>query len=190
MPNFEARGYGISGDSTGVYMSGFTKSSTFGFLRKYDFNGNLVWSDQIDSPDAGGIGDSRVSVDSSGVYLSLSTNREFIMKYDLNGGKLWSLQMPSSKADYGAAQAYRLDAGMGRVYVAGSLPDASAGLVAEVGSSPSLVFFGINPPISFVLVGALVAVAVTGLFFFHRLRRRNLRPLRSGPSDRSLPARD
>jgi hypothetical protein len=189
-PQFEVKGYGVAGDPTGVYVSGTSMSSAYGFLRKYDFNGNLAWADRIDSPDMSGVGDSAVAVDSSGVYVSLSTNREFIMKYDLNGGRLWSFQMPISNDRNFSTKAYRLAAVTGRLYVAGSLPDASAGLVAEVGSSPSLVFFGTNPPLSFVLVGALIASAATGLFVFRKLRRGRLRPPRVGPLDRSLPVED
>jgi hypothetical protein len=183
--------YSVSGDSTGVYVSGSTFPFASGFLRKYDFNGNMIWGDTIDSPDGSGLGGSSLAVDVSGVYVSLGTpgNREYISKYDLNGGKIWSFQMQSSAHFIGGA-AYHLSPGPGGPYVAGSVPDGSAGLVEEVSSSPSLVFFGVNPPLSFLLVGALLAAAATSLFLFRRLRRRRLRPTRAGPLDRSLPVRD
>jgi hypothetical protein len=191
-PRFDTAAYDVSGDSTGVYVSGTSMSVTSGFLRKYGFNGNLAWADQIESPDSSGVGGSSIAVDSSGVYFSVGTSgsRQFILKYDLNGGRLWSFQMQSSSRFFGPVRGYHLAAGTGGVYVAGSLPDLSAGMVAEVSSSPSLVFFSINPPLSFVLVGALVAAAVTGLFVFRKLRHGRIRPPRVGPLDRSLPARD
>ncbi len=182
---------GIAGDSTGVYASGSS-------LRKYDFSGSLDWAVQIESPDSSGIDDSSLSVDSSGVYLSLSTvgSREFLMKYDLNGNQIWSLQMQPTIADYYTGSlAYRLSPGLSDVYVAGSVKDASGSLpsralVALVGSSASLVFFGLNPPLSFIILGCLVAGAVAGLFFFLRLRRGKVRPRRVGLTPRSLPTSD
>jgi hypothetical protein len=195
-PQFSATAYDVSGDSTGIYASGNAMSAGSGFLRKYDFTGNLVWADQINPPDAPGVGDSQVSVDSSGVYVSMSTagGHEFIMKYDLNGGRLWSFQMQNVVLQDGntGTEAFRLTTGLGGLYLVGTVPDrgATAGLVAKIASSPSLVFFGVNPPFSFVILAALVTVAVTSLFFFRRLRRRRVRPKRVGPLDRSLPVRD
>jgi hypothetical protein len=191
-PNLDTAAYSVSGDTSGVYLSGTSTSSTLGFLRKYDFSGNLAWADQIDSPDSSGVGESSLAVDSSAIYVSMGTpgDREFILKYDLNGGKLWSSQMQYSGSLHGSVRGYRLATGTGGLYVAGSLPDGSAGLVAEVSPSPSLVFFGINPPLSFVLIVALVAVAATSLFFFRRLRRQRIRPTQAGPPDRSLPVKD
>jgi hypothetical protein len=191
-PQSDTTPYDVSGDSTGVYVSGATTPSASGFLRKYDFNGNQIWDTLIGSPDSSGVGGSSVAVDSSGIYVSVATpgDREFILKYELNGARLWSFQMQSSAYFINNVAGYHLAPGPKGPYVAGSLSDGSTGLVAEVSSSPSLVFFSINPPLSFVLVGALVAGAATSIFFFRRLRRKRLRPPRVRPLDGSLQVRD
>jgi hypothetical protein len=191
-PQSDTTAYDVSGDSTGVYVSGATTPSASGFLRKYDFNGNQIWADLIESPDSSEVGGSSLAVDASGVYVSVATprDREFILKYDPNGARLWSFQMQSSAYFINNVAGYHLAPGPAGPYVAGSLSEGRAGLVAEVSSSPSLVFFGINPPISFVLVGVLVTAGVTSIFFFRRLRRGRMRPTQLEPSARSFPVRD
>lgn len=194
-------GYGVSADATGVYVTGNTmagSTSSSGFLRKYDFNGNLDWTTQIGAPDGTAVGDSAIVLDSSGVYVSISTSfNEFLIHYDLQGHQVWNFQMQSAKEGLYGGTAYRLATGSAVVYVAGSVPTSqtrvyggSAALVAAVSPSPSLVFFGLIPPLSFVVVGVLAAAAGSGLFFFRRIRRRRMRPSRVGPSEHSLPARD
>ncbi len=180
----------IAGDSTGVYLSG-------SILLKYGFDGILDWAVRISSPDSSGIDDSSVSVDSSGVYLSMSTAaiHEFLMKYDPNGNQIWTFQMARPRADYTLGHAYRLSSGPQGVYVAGSTTDPSGSfpslaLIALVAPSSSLVFVGVNPPWSFVILGGLIGGAAGGLFFFLRLRRRRIRPPRIGPTSRSLPTTD
>ena len=183
-------GSGIAGDSTGVYVSGSS-------LRKYGFDGSLDWASTISSPDSSGIYESWLSVDSSGVYLSLTTQAgaEFLVKYDLNGNRIWSLQMQHPTRDIALGYAYRLSSGPSGVYVAGSTSDASGSLpsvalVALVAPSASLVFFAVNPPWSFVILGGLICGAVTSLFFLRKLRRGKVRPPRVGPTPRSLPTSD
>jgi hypothetical protein len=162
----------VSGDSTGLYLSD-------GSLRKYDFNGNLVWTAQIPLPDNSGNAKSSVSIDSSGVYVSIATGagHEFLLKYDLNGGQVWTLQM-QTPIDGGTGASYRLSAASGGVFVAGSTQSPSSrslALVAFVASSSSLVFFGLNPPLSFIIFGSVIAGSVASFLLFRRLRRSRVR---------------
>jgi hypothetical protein len=124
--------------------------------------------------------------------MSSVAGNEFLMKYDFSGGKVWSFQMAQSPVRDVGGTAFRLATSSGSLYVAGAESNEhslSEALVADVSSSASLVFFGVNPPLSFLILGVLVAAAVSGLLVFRRLRRR-MRPRRVGPSQRSLPARD
>ena len=185
---------GVAGDSSGVYAVGigvFNFAATKSLLTKYDPNGNTVWSVQIESPDASCVcGASSVSVGSSGVYVSLATSRggEFVQKYDLQGNHIWSLQMasPSDKV-------YQLASNNGLVYVAGDVHYStvySGALIEAVSASSSLIFFGLNPPWSFLVLGGSLSVVIVGLFYLGRTRRRRMRLSRVKPSDRSLPVRD
>ena len=176
---------GVSGDSTGIYLSGAS-------LRKYDFRGSLVWRTQIDSPDPPPLGHSSVSVEASGIYLSLHTNfHDLLMKYDLNGNVVWTLQMGYTQ-DHDAPGGYRLAPGYGGVYVAASVkePSDNIAFVGKVSASASLVVFGVNPPLSFFILSGMVVGSAASLFSFRRLRRRRVRPPRIGPAQRSLPSTD
>jgi hypothetical protein len=195
---FDDRAYSVSGDSTGLYVSGVTYLGMipgFGFLQKYDFNGNLDWSVRIDSHDNSGVGDASISTDGSGVYVLIATiaSREYLMKYDPTGGLGWSFQMAGlGRPIYGVGTAYRVATGSGALYVAGSLSrtSTSVGFISRVSTAPSLVLFGLNPPSSFLILGVLVVGSALSLFVFIRLRHKRIRPRRLGPSPRSLPATD
>jgi hypothetical protein len=174
----------ISGDSTGLYFAG-------GSLRKYDFNSNLIWTAQIPPLDYSGNGYPQVTVDSSGVYVSIATaaGHEFLLKYDLKGGSVWTLQMQTPPYD----EAFRLSAGTGGVFVVGSIqgPNGSnPALVALVSSSPSLVFFGVNPPLSFIIIAGLGGGSVASFVLFRNLLSRRVRPPRVGLGQRSRSPAD
>jgi len=190
--------YSVSNDSTGVYVSGTAYLGPvpgFGWLRKFDFSGNLQWTVRIDSPDSSGIGDSSIFADGSGVYVSMHSisSKEYLMKYGPEGGKIWSFQMQGRQRNiYGVGNAYRLSATSGALYVAGSVVQNgnSEGFVSRVSTSPSLVMFGLNPPLSFIVLGVLVGGSVVSLMTFRRLRRKKAHPPRLGPSPSSLPTTD
>jgi hypothetical protein len=175
------RGYSVSGDSAGVYVSGTTYLGMlpgFGWLRKYDFNGNLVWMVRIDSPDSSGAGDSSISVGTSGIYFSLSTaaGRDYLMKFDLNSGQqFWNFQVGSPQEIYGVGTAYRVATFSDTVYIAGSMlqPNNSIGFLSRISSSSSLVLFGVNPPWSFMIIGALVSASAISLIVFRKRRHQN-----------------
>ena len=85
----------VSSDSSGVYVSGmasFGPLPGFGWLRKFDFGGNLQWTFGIESPDGSGVGDSSNLADGSGVYVSISSvaSKEYLMRYDHQGNHAWS----------------------------------------------------------------------------------------------------
>lgn len=76
--------FGISDDSTGVYITGFTQGilsgqTSFGegdvFLRKYDFDGNEVWTRQFGTPAFDRSWE--VFASPTGIYLSGDTNGTF-----------------------------------------------------------------------------------------------------------------
>jgi len=188
--------YSVSSDSTGVYLSGTTYLGAlpgFGWLRKFDFSGNLQWTLRIDSPDGSGAGDSSILADGSGIYVSINSvaSREYLMKYDHQGNQAWSFQMGRHGNEiYSVGRSYRLSLASDALYVAGSADQNgnSIGFLSRVSTSPSLVAFGLNPPLSFIIIGGLISGSAIGLVVFRRLRRKKLRPTRVGPS--SLPTTD
>jgi len=170
-------GSSVTGDSTGVYISGVMGASG-GLLRKYSFDGTLLWEATFEPPDYSGILDSSVSAGGSGVYTSVATaaGHDFFLRYDSNGRQIWSFQMqPSSyRDDKTFAEAYRVAAGAGGVYFAGSSVEDA--MIGEVSSLSSLIFFGLNPPLSFGVVGLLAGIGVASVFLMRRRWKRKYRP--------------
>ena len=98
---------GISLDSTGVYVAGQTRGALPGqtgaggddaFVRKYDADGNEVWTLQFGSSENDIAG--AISVDSTGVYVVGYMNLHFkpvpagdqvafVRKYDTHGNEVW-----------------------------------------------------------------------------------------------------
>ena len=125
---------GISLDSTGVYVAGRTRGTLPGqfsagrfdvFVRKYDSDGNQLWTDQFGSSsndDAPGL-----SVESSGVYVAGWASRDlpgqtrvggtdaFVRKYDSDGNQQWTRQFGTSTSD----QASSISVNSSGVYVVG-----------------------------------------------------------------------
>ncbi len=184
---------GIAGDSTGIYLSG-ASSGPSASIAKYDFSGNQIWVVSIASPDFTPIGDSYLSLDSSGVYISFDTavGHEFLQKYDLYGHSAWGFQFQSPTHDENGFTTFRLSTNSGTVYVAGSIYSEgnTLALVGALGSSSSLVFFGINPPWSFMILGGFIGGSAISIITFRRLRRSRARPTRTGPAQRTLPTTD
>ena len=116
---------GIATDETGVYVAGyvfdpFSRPRFFGFVRKYDPAGHLVWTRLVSA-----INHTNqiwaISADASGVYVAgnrsdLSVGlAAFVTKYDAAGTELWTRLIDSTNTD--VADAVCVD-GNG-VYVAG-----------------------------------------------------------------------
>lgn len=124
----------VSADDSGVYVAGSTGGSLPGqssagasdvFLRKYDFDGNEVWTVQY-----GGSGSEHlrgVVLADGAVYVTGYTsgalpgethnggNDAFIIKYDLDGSQTWKRQFGSGDTDLVQGLAADADG----VYVAG-----------------------------------------------------------------------
>ena len=110
---------GVAADASGVYVTGsidccgFPFPGTLGtsgadaFLRKYDSEGNELWTRQF------GTGDSdratAVAVDGTGVYVigvtggamkvQIGHQDNFLMKFDTDGQEIWRTQFGTSMAD-------------------------------------------------------------------------------------------
>ena len=136
----------------------------------------------FDSPDGTTVGTPRISVDSSGIYLALTTTRSgFLLRYNGNGNQVWTVEMPLT----GNA----VSAGQDGVYVGGAASNNA--VLSKYGQSSSLVLFGVNPPFSFGLVALLGAVVVLSLLWLRRQRKRVLRrPKSAMPYSAPKPSED
>ena len=108
-------------DASRVYVAGITGNSPGVFLRKYDLEGNVLWS-QFGS--GGDIYAEAVAVDGSGVYVAgymrfpedPGFNADaFLWKYDLDGNIVWNRTFGTPEIDH--ASAVVLDAS--GIYVGG-----------------------------------------------------------------------
>ena len=128
-------GAGVFADSSGVYVVGPVEGGTLpgqtssggvdAFIRKYDANGNELWTRQFGT--SGGEGANVVFADGSSVYVvgwangalpgqtSSGGDDAFIRKYDASGTELWTRQFGSSNTDYGSG----VTADASGVYVGG-----------------------------------------------------------------------
>jgi hypothetical protein len=152
---------GIVASSDGVYVVGETNGALPGqinaggfdlFVRKYDFNGNELWTRQFGTAsddtmgafgaDAGG---DHVAADGSGVYVTGATggtlgssnlgNLDAILrKYSHEGAELWTLQFGTSGTDGASA----LSANPEAIYVGGYTFGAFPGEVST-GNADSFV---------------------------------------------------
>ena len=96
-------------------------------------------------------------------------------------GQIWTFRVdpvPSNLLTYRGG--YVITVASGGVYLAGSteVGQLTYAIVEELAESSSLVFFGVNPPWSFVTVGVLSVAGVFSTFFWFRRyqRRSNARP--------------
>ena len=123
------RAWSVSATADGVYVAGGT-SGTFpgqtnlgsadAYVRKYDVDGNEIWTRQFGTQ--GGDGANGVSVTADGVYLVGSFGLAFLIdvpflrKYDLDGNALWTRAIPGASfpAVFGVSAAGNI------VYVVGS----------------------------------------------------------------------
>ena len=134
--------YALAAYSSGIYVVGITDSafpaqvnagSFDAFIRKYDLNGNVIWTRQFGTtrPDFA----RAVAVDASGVYLggftdgtlpgqtSAGGSDAFVRKYDLNGTEVWTRQFGTEGFD----DALGVTVDVTGVYVAGRTTGILAG---------------------------------------------------------------
>jgi len=123
---------GVAADSSGVYVVGYTRGALPGhtnagsqdaFLRKYDGNGNELWTRQFGS--SGMEFALAVAVDMSGIYVrgfgeltGGSLDNAFLRKYDTNGNVLWTqpIRFSGSFANGGLATD-----SIGGIYIVGGI---------------------------------------------------------------------
>ncbi len=143
---------GIASDGTAVYVVGKTQGALAAgsspgadaFVRKYDANGNEVWTRQFgtgSTDDANG-----VAADTTGIYIVGRTNGAlgqaalgsfdmFLRKYDANGNVVWTRQFGTDSTDAGYAVAVNSSG----VYVGGETAGAIPGYTKAGGLYDALV---------------------------------------------------
>jgi PKD repeat protein len=106
---------GICTDASGIYISGRVINGNIpgqtgpgggdAFVRKYDSNGNMIWTRQFGTSSQDSA--TAISVCPTGVYVTGDTNGSFpgfsiagtkdgfLRKYDTNGGEVWTRQFGS-----------------------------------------------------------------------------------------------
>lgn len=110
--------WGVTGDSSGIYIAGstygaFTDQVQSGggdaFVRKFDLNGNELWTRQFGS--SGDDHGTRITINNSGLYVVGSAGNvlagqtysgytdSFIRKYDANGTEIWTRLYGTSNFD-------------------------------------------------------------------------------------------
>ncbi len=135
-----------SADDSGVYVTGYTDGTLPGqanaggldpFVRKYDFNGNEVWTRQFGTANYDDSFDG--FADASGVYVAGRTEGTlpgqasaggtdgYVRKYNPNGNEVWTLQFGTAALDV----ANRVSSDGSGIYVAGNtggtLPGQTSG---------------------------------------------------------------
>ena len=141
----EDRGLGAVVDTSGVYLTGYTYGALPGyanagsrdvFVRKYDLDGNELWTRQFGTTGEDiGI---EVAVDTGGLYLTGGTMGAlpgqssagewdvFVRKYDLSGNEQWTRQFGSISEDWGPGVAVDTGGLYVTGYTAGALPGQSS----------------------------------------------------------------
>ena len=134
----------IAVHASGVYVAGATDGALPGqasagdsdnFLRKYDLDGNEVWTRQFGTPSSDEI--VSIAIDESGLYMAGTTSGMIagqpspgvvdavVAKYDFNGQPVWTRQFGTSNYD----DALGIAVSAQGVYVAGNTTGALPGQV-------------------------------------------------------------
>src|SRR5467141_980989 len=181
---------GLSSDSGGLYVLAFAypiyptypTAPADALVRKYDFNGNILWTVRISPPDYTSFRQTSLSVERSEVYLATTTGtgNAFIWKYDGSGKNMWFFQ---KGAPHSAALDLHISAGGTGLYVGGNVWSASGSdaFVTEFSQSSSLIFIGVNPPLSFLILGAAVGGAALSIVWLRKYRKNRPHPANANP---------
>lgn len=172
--------HAILADTRGVYFFGSVTGRYDGFLDRYDLNGNLVWSQQVD-PSANSLEAFVMSKSSSGLFLSGGDGQGTLAKYDDTGHKAWSIVLKTGPA-WPAPMV--LSALEDSVYVAGATYAGQNKLasIEQFTSSSSLVVFGLHSPYSFVLVGLLAGSgSLISVILVRQAKRVRTKRIRGSP---------
>ena len=121
----------ITGDATGLYVAGYVEGAIPGqthegkrdaFVRKYDTNGNVLWTHQFGSDTDDEV--RSIYAANSGIYLTgIVQGEAFLYFYDIEGNQLWARNFGSA----GAIIPNAVYADLSGVYLAGSIKGALPG---------------------------------------------------------------
>ncbi len=133
---------GIAADASGVYVVGYTSGTFPGqtslgngdtFVRKYDVDGNELWTRQFGTTGTDiAVG---ISVDASGVYVTGHTSgsflgsprvgdwNAFVRKYDVDGNVLWTRECGTIQLE----EVHAVSADASGIYIAGYTSGSFAG---------------------------------------------------------------
>jgi len=136
-----------------------------------------------------------ISSTSSGTYVTgVGTGQLYLLKCDADCHSVWSFPFRDN-----SITDFTTSLGENAVYLAGSKTSGSDNLafVEELSLTSSLVFFGVNPPLSFGLVAVLVSLGILGFFLFLKLKSSKARrlhpssrtPFQSGFGSRGSPSK-
>ena len=172
---------GLSGESAYFYIVGdapTSKGTYDGFLSKYDSSGDQIWTKSFSAPGFNSIRKVKAAADSSGIYLTATGAGigGIAMKFDSNGNMMWSVQLPLDTG-FGIAWSDAIALGDSAAYIGGSSGSDRVNLafLTILEKASSLIFFGLNPPFSFVLAGLLVAGSALSILWFRRQRLKKRR---------------
>jgi hypothetical protein len=129
----------VAADSTGVYVAGFTAGALPGqtsgfawdaFIRKYDPNGNEVWTRQYNDGVHSSAFALAIAVEAAGVYVAgysedAVVHDVLVRKYDTSGNFIWQREFGTGPDD--RDQAYAIAANSTGIYVVGTTEGALAG---------------------------------------------------------------
>ncbi len=130
----------VAGTVSGVFLPESNSGGFDAFVRKYDANGNALWTRQFGSSAMDQV--SGVAADATGVYLagvtdgilpgqsSSGAQDAFVRRYDASGNEVWTRQFGSSSMD--RANGIAVDAS--GVYLAGVAGSALPGQTSSGGN--------------------------------------------------------
>ncbi len=165
---------GISGDESSAYISGTVQrlgGLSDGFLSRYDARGIQLWNRSISAPGLNSAENIQLSIYSSDIYLTSPTSDEkgMVMRYDSNGNRLWGFQLPWKTGSNGLTSAQvAVTVSESGIYLGGTDVGSEDAFIARISRTSSLIFFGLNPPFSFGLLGLLVSISVSSTLLFRR----------------------
>lgn len=180
----------VDGQSISESMGDLYIANKFG-ASKYATDGSVAWNANFTLPSQyASIGSVSISADQSGAYLLIEPYAErngFLLRYDPSGKEAWSYKLPAQGDYYGRNTPY-LAVDNGNLYLGGHSTSNVYGLVEGYSEVESLVFFGINPPWSFVTLGGVVGPILFGSIFSIRRFLRKGRPRHRTKRVRGIPS--
>jgi len=131
----QEQAFGVATDGTGIYVVGYTQGGLApgtpanpgedAFIRRYDANGNEVWTKQFGSPSGDAERALGVATDATGIYVAGTTGGDlagsignqdgFLRKYDSSGNAIWTRQFGTNSTD----DVFAVAAGAQGIYVGG-----------------------------------------------------------------------